>query len=300
MATATVNSDVKDRGLAPQGKLRIEWADRMMPVLQLIRERFADEQPLAGMRIAACLHVTSETANLMRTLKAGGADAVLCASNPLSTQDDVAASLVEDFGIPTFAIKGEDEQTYYRHIDAALDHEPHITMDDGCDLVTVAHNVAGSEGGLTVTFEDGVEHSATLVGIDLDRDLALLRAPSVERPILTVARAVAGEGGRLVRLRAQQERAEVRFTDAELIIAVGRNIYDEESPVRRDNVRVRARAGSGFSGGPLLNDHGEMIGVVYAAARLDEMTYATASQEIDIFLESIDSTTESPSGRCPV
>ena len=139
MATATVNSDVKDRGLAPQGKLRIEWADRMMPVLQLIRERFAEEQPLAGVRIAACLHVTSETANLMRTLKAGGADAVLCASNPLSTQDDVAASLVEDYGIPTFAIKGEDEQTYYRHIDAALDHEPHITMDDGCDLVTVAH-----------------------------------------------------------------------------------------------------------------------------------------------------------------
>ena len=166
-------------------------------------------------------------------------------------------------------------------------------------LVTAAHNVAGSEGGLTVTFEDGTEHAATLVGIDFDRDLALLRAPSVERPILTVARAVAGEGGRLVRLRAQQERAEVRFTDAELIIAVGRNIYDEDSPVRRDNVRVRARAGSGFSGGPLLNDHNEMIGVVYAAARLDEMTYATASQEIDIFLESIDSTTESPSGRCP-
>ena len=173
-----------------------------------------------------------------------------------------------------------------------------VVIDDHY-LVTVAHNVAGSEGGLTVTFEDGIEHAATLVGIDFDRDLALLRAPSVERPILTVARAVTGEGGRLIRLRARQERAEVPFTDTELIIAVGRNMYDEESPVRRDNVRVRARAGSGYSGGPLLNDHDEMIGVVYAAARLDEMTYATASQEIDIFLEAIDSTTESPSGRCP-
>lgn len=165
-------------------------------------------------------------------------------------------------------------------------------------LVTVAHNVAGSDGGLTITFEDGSEHTATLVGIDFDRDLALLRAPSVDRPILTVARAVAGEGGRLIRLRADQVRAEVPFTDADLIVAVGRNIYDEESPVRRDNVRVHARAGSGYSGGPLLNHQDQMIGVVYAAARLDEVTYATASQEIDIFLESIDSTTESPSGRC--
>ena len=139
MATATINSDVKDKGLATKGKMRIEWADRMMPVLQLIRDRFASEKPLDGVRVAACLHVTSETANLMRTLKEGGADAVLCASNPLSTQDDVAASLVEDFGIPVYAIKGEDEQTYYRHIATALNHEPHITMDDGCDLVTVAH-----------------------------------------------------------------------------------------------------------------------------------------------------------------
>ena len=139
MATAAINSDVKDKGLATKGKQRIEWADRMMPVLQLIRDRFASEKPLAGVRIAACLHVTSETANLMRTLKDGGADAVLCASNPLSTQDDVAASLVEDFGIPVYAIKGEDEQTYYRHIAMALDHEPHITMDDGCDLVSVVH-----------------------------------------------------------------------------------------------------------------------------------------------------------------
>ena len=111
----------------------------MMPVLRLIRERFAAEKPLAGVRIAACLHVTSETAVLMRTLQIGGADAVLCASNPLSTQDDVAASLVEDCGIPVFAINGEDDETYYRHIGAALDRKPHITMDDGCDLVSVAH-----------------------------------------------------------------------------------------------------------------------------------------------------------------
>ena len=165
-------------------------------------------------------------------------------------------------------------------------------------LVTAAHNVAGSEGGLTVTFEDGSEHAATLVGIDFDRDLALLRAPSVDRPILTVARAVAREGGRLIRLRAGQERAEVPFADADLIVAVGRNIYDEGTSVRRDNVRVSAYGGAGYSGGPLLNHQDQMIGVVYAAARLDEMTYATASQEIDIFLESIDSTTESPSGRC--
>ncbi|MDE0138199.1 MAG: serine protease [bacterium] len=166
-------------------------------------------------------------------------------------------------------------------------------------LVTVAHNVAGSEGGLTVTFEDGSEHAATLVGIDFDRDLALLRAPSVDRPILTVARAVAGESGRLIRLRGGQDRAEVPFADADLIVAVGRNIYDEETSVRRDNVRVRAPAAAGYSGGPLLNHHDEMIGVVYATDRIDEITYATAAHEIDIFLEAIDSTTESPSGRCP-
>ena len=139
MATATVHSDVKDKGLAANGKMRIEWADRMMPVLQLIRERVAAEQPFTGVRIAACLHVTSETANLMRTLKDGGADVVLCASNPLSTQDDVAASLVEDYGIPVYAINGEDDDTYYRHIFRALDHKPHVSMDDGCDLVSAMH-----------------------------------------------------------------------------------------------------------------------------------------------------------------
>ena len=134
-----VKYDVKDLALAPRGKAHIEWAARDMPVLRLIRERFEREQPLAGVRVSACLHVTTETANLAITLKAGGADLVLCASNPLSTQDDVAASLVADFGIPVFAIKGEDEQTYYRHIRAALDHAPQMTMDDGCDLVSSLH-----------------------------------------------------------------------------------------------------------------------------------------------------------------
>ena len=133
------NHDVRDLGLAPQGKLRIEWAASQMPVLALIRARFAAERPLVGLRIAACLHVTTETANLVLTLQAGGADVVLCASNPLSTQDDVAASLVVDNGIPVYAIKWEDNETYYRHIEATLASKPHITMDDGCDLVTTLH-----------------------------------------------------------------------------------------------------------------------------------------------------------------
>ncbi|MGH9377315.1 MAG: adenosylhomocysteinase [Terriglobia bacterium] len=138
MATTTVNTayDVKDMGLAAKGRLRIEWAEQWMPVLRLIRARFGKEKPLKGVRVSACLHVTTETANLMITLKEGGADIVLCASNPLSTQDDVAASLVQDHGIPTFAIKGEDNDTYYKHILAALAHRPQMTMDDGADLVT--------------------------------------------------------------------------------------------------------------------------------------------------------------------
>jgi adenosylhomocysteinase len=129
--------DVKDLNLAAKGKLRIEWANQWMPVLQIIRKRFLKEQPLKGVRISACLHVTTETANLAITLRDGGADVVLCASNPLSTQDDVAASLVKDYGIPTYAIKGEDKETYYSHIVSALDHKPQITMDDGADLVTM-------------------------------------------------------------------------------------------------------------------------------------------------------------------
>ena len=128
--------DVKDSTLASRGRLRIEWADKSMPVLARIRARFEREKPLAGVRLSACLHVTSETANLARTLTAGGADLVLCASNPLSTQDEVAASLVEDFGVSVYAIKGEDHATYYEHIRAALAHRPNITMDDGADLVS--------------------------------------------------------------------------------------------------------------------------------------------------------------------
>ena len=132
-----LTGDVKDLALAEKGKRKIEWANQHMPVLQLIRKQFIKEQPLKGIRMSACLHVTSETANLAITLRDGGADVVLCASNPLSTQDEVAASLVKDYNIPTFAIKGEDNATYYAHINAALDHKPQITMDDGADLVTI-------------------------------------------------------------------------------------------------------------------------------------------------------------------
>jgi len=140
VATRTeVAHDVADIGLADAGRLKIEWADRQMPVLEGIRERMAKERPFDGWRISACLHVTAETANLMRTLVDGGADAVLCSSNPLSTQDDVAASLVTHFGIPVYAIKGEDRDSYYGHIGSALDHRPHITMDDGADLVNELH-----------------------------------------------------------------------------------------------------------------------------------------------------------------
>ncbi|MCW5880211.1 MAG: adenosylhomocysteinase, partial [Anaerolineae bacterium] len=134
-----VKYDVKDLGLAAEGKRRVEWAAQEMPVLRLIRERFEREKPLAGTRLAACLHVTTETANLAITLKAGGAEVYLCASNPLSTQDEVAAALVAEYGIATFAIKGEDNDTYYSHISAVLDTRPHMTMDDGADLLTVLH-----------------------------------------------------------------------------------------------------------------------------------------------------------------
>jgi adenosylhomocysteinase len=131
--------DVVDLALADEGRLRIEWADRHMPVLRDIRARFEKEQPLTGLKVAACLHVTTETANLMRTLKAGGASATLCASNPLSTQDDTAAALVRHYGIDVFARRGIDNAGYYRHLEAALDSRPSVTMDDGCDLVTLLH-----------------------------------------------------------------------------------------------------------------------------------------------------------------
>jgi len=136
---AASQSDIKDPSLAQEGKLRIEWASREMPVLQIIRERFTTEKPLEGARISACLHVTTETANLALTLKAGGADLALCASNPLSTQDDVAAALSNEYSIPVYAIKGEDNDTYYKHIHSVLAHQPHITLDDGADLVTTLH-----------------------------------------------------------------------------------------------------------------------------------------------------------------
>lgn len=134
--------DIADTSLADKGRLRIEWAAQSMPVLNQIKERFAMEKPLKGYRLSACLHVTTETASLMKTLKAGGADVVLCASNPLSTQDDVAAALVKDDEIPVFAIKGEDDSTYYSHIRSALQHSPNITMDDGADLVSSLHFIA--------------------------------------------------------------------------------------------------------------------------------------------------------------
>jgi len=155
---ATQRYDVKDLALAEEGKRRIEWADRQMPVLAAIRERFEQEQPLTGYRIAACLHVTTETANLMRTLKAGGADVVLCASNPLSTQDDVAAALVSEYDISVFAIKGEDNDTYYAHIEAAVDHKPHFTMDDGADVIGVLHSARREQLGDIIA---GTEETTT-------------------------------------------------------------------------------------------------------------------------------------------
>jgi len=145
--SATAGHDVADLGLAEAGARRIEWADRQMPVLAQIRERFAAERPLQGIRLSACLHVTSETANLMRTLAAGGADVALCASNPLSTQDDVAASLVADHGISVFAVNGEDSESYYRHIEASVDHRPQVTMDDGADVIGVLHSTRQDQLG---------------------------------------------------------------------------------------------------------------------------------------------------------
>ncbi len=152
MTEATSQADIADPRLAELGALRIEWAAREMPVISQIRERFSREQPLAGRRIAACLHVTTETANLLLALQSAGAEVALCASNPLSTQDDVAAALVEHAGIPVFAIKGEDDETYYRHLNAAIDIHPHFTIDDGMDLVTLLHKdrrdvLTGVEGG---------------------------------------------------------------------------------------------------------------------------------------------------------
>ncbi|PKB79310.1 MAG: adenosylhomocysteinase [SAR202 cluster bacterium Io17-Chloro-G9] len=158
MSSPQVGGHVKDLSLARDGVSRIEWAGREMPVLNLIRERFAREKPLAGIRMSACLHVTTETANLALTLKDGGADLVMCASNPLSTQDETAAALVQEYGIPTFSIKGEDDETYYRHITAALDHRPQITLDDGADLVTILHQ---QRSDLLANVVGGTEETTT-------------------------------------------------------------------------------------------------------------------------------------------
>ena len=155
---STRHGDVANRGLAADGVRRIEWAAREMPVINLIRERFRKERPLVGLRMAACLHVTAETANLMLALRDGGAEVVLCASNPLSTQDDVAAALEATYGITTFAIKGEDNETYYRHIHAALDFAPHMTMDDGADLVATIHK---ERRDLLATIVGGTEETTT-------------------------------------------------------------------------------------------------------------------------------------------
>ena len=154
----TTNSDIKDPSLAPQGLLRIEWASREMPVLKLIRERFAREKPLKGVRLSGCLHVTTETANLALVFKDGGAELALCASNPLSTQDDVTAALVTEYGIPVYAIRGEDTDTYYKHINAALDHKPQITLDDGADLVSTIHK---ERTELIATIIGGTEETTT-------------------------------------------------------------------------------------------------------------------------------------------
>ena len=170
--------DIKDPTLAPAGRKRIEWASRQMPVLKLIRQRFATERPLEGIRISACLHITTETANLALTLKEGGADVILCASNPLSTQDDAAAALVE-YGIPTNAIKGEEEVTYYKHISTALDHKPQLTVDDGADLVTTLHT---KRSELIKNVIGGTEETTTGVV----RLRSLERAGKLKYPLIAV------------------------------------------------------------------------------------------------------------------
>ncbi|MFQ5709092.1 MAG: adenosylhomocysteinase [bacterium] len=178
-----MNYDIKDISLAAGGKKRIEWADNDMPVLKQVRERFAREKPLAGRKMSACLHMTAETANLARTLKAGGADLVFCASNPLSTQDDVTASLVQDYDIPVFAIKGEDNDTYYKHIRAAIEHEPVVTMDDGADLVSSIHS-------------DYPELSKSILGSMEETTTGVIRLKAMERdgalkfPVIAVNDAV--------------------------------------------------------------------------------------------------------------
>lgn len=182
--------DIKDINLAAKGRLRIEWAEMSMAVLRTIKERFSNEKPLKGIRLSACLHVTTETAALVKTLKAGGAEVVVCASNPLSTQDDVAASLVADDEVPVFAIKGEDHATYYSHILSALRHEPHITMDDGADLVSSLHFIAlkkwndlessVSEWGKTLSDEERDRFLSNIIGGTEETTTGVIRLRSME------------------------------------------------------------------------------------------------------------------------
>lgn len=172
-------SDVKDKSLADEGKSRIEWAEQDMPVLRKIRERFEKEKPLRGVKVGACLHVTTETANLMRTLTAGGAEVALCASNPLSTQDDVAAALVGHYDIPVFAIKGEDNETYYKHLNQVLDTHPTVTMDDGCDLVSTLHKEREDQLGEVI---GGAEETTTGV----IRLKAMAADGALQYPVLNV------------------------------------------------------------------------------------------------------------------
>ncbi len=194
--------DIKDINLAAKGRLRIEWAGMSMPVLKIIRERFSKERPLEGLRLSACLHVTTETAGLVKTLKAGGADVVVCASNPLSTQDDVAASLVADDEVPVFSIKGEDHATYYSHILSALKHKPHLTMDDGADLVSSLHFIAldkwdelepsVSEWGKNLPESERNEFLSNVLGGTEETTTGVIRLRSMEKdgvlqfPIISV------------------------------------------------------------------------------------------------------------------
>lgn len=177
--TSAMRSDIKDIGLAGQGQARIDWALQEMPVVRELGARFSHERPLAGIHISGCLHITTETANLARTLKAAGAEVVLCASNPLSTQDDVAAALVDRYGIPVFAIRGESTETYYQHINAALDHRPVLTMDDGADLISEIHK---RRADLIATMLGGTEETTTGV----NRLRAMAQQGALKYPVIAV------------------------------------------------------------------------------------------------------------------
>jgi len=183
---SSTQGDVRDRALAQEGVRRIEWAAREMPVIGTIRERFAKDQPLKGIRISGCLHVTTETANLILAVKDGGAEVSLCASNPLSTQDDVAAALMAEYGVPTFAIKGEDNDTYYRHLRAVLDRAPQMSMDDGCDLVAMLHR---ERRDLIPAIIGGTEETTTGVG----RLRSMAAPPAANTRIRATMRATATE-----------------------------------------------------------------------------------------------------------